>query len=74
MRDKESADPVVRNTTKVVMSKSRRTGNTGPMGFWFYNNETSRMELGKDPANADYHTDEETFVDIGATEIVEEEF
>jgi len=32
------------------------------------------MELGKDPANADYHTDEETFVDIGATEIVEEEF
>lgn len=74
MRDKENADPVVRNTTKVVMSKSRRTGNTGPAGFWFYNNETSRMELGRDPANADYHEDEETFVDIGATEITEEEF
>jgi twinkle protein len=74
MRDKENVDPMVRNTTKVVMSKSRRTGNTGPAGFWFYNNETSRMELGKDPANADYHTDEETFVDIGATEVVEEEF
>jgi archaellum biogenesis ATPase FlaH len=74
MRDKENDDPMVRNTTKVVMSKSRRTGNTGPAGFWFYNNETSRMELGKDPANADYHVDEETFVDIGATEIVEEEF
>jgi len=73
MRDKESDDNRIRNTTKVVMSKSRRTGNTGPAGFWFYNNETSRMEKGQDP-HGDYHEDEETFVDIGAAEVAEEEF
>jgi hypothetical protein len=74
MRDKENADERIRNTTKVVMSKSRRTGNTGPAGFWFYNNETSRLEVGKDPSNADFHEDEEVFEQIGATEIKEEEF
>jgi twinkle protein len=74
MRDKENADERIRNTTKAVMSKSRRTGNTGPAGFWFYNNETSRLEVGKDPSNADFHEDEEVFEQIGATEIKEEEF
>jgi archaellum biogenesis ATPase FlaH len=73
MRDKENADPKVRNTTKVVMSKSRRTGNTGPAGFWFYNNETSRMEKGTDP-HADFHEDEEVFEQLGAAEVHDEEF
>lgn len=49
MRDKENHDERVRNTTKVVVSKARRTGNTGPAGFWFYNAITSRLEAGFDP-------------------------
>lgn len=65
MRDKENADPVVRNTTKVVMSKARRTGNTGPAGYWLYNNETARLQKGKDP-HADYTADEDLFEEAGA--------
>jgi twinkle protein len=74
MRDKENADEKIKNTTKVVLSKARRTGNTGPAGFWFYDNQTSRMKKGSDPSNADFHEDEEVFEQIGATEIKEEEF
>lgn len=67
MRDKENADDRIRNTTKVVVSKARRTGNTGPAGFWFYNNETSRLEEGFDPQDdGDYSEDEEDFGTLGA--------
>jgi hypothetical protein len=55
------------------MSKSRRTGNTGPAGFWKYNNKTSRLELGKDP-HASYEDDEHVFESLGATEVQEEDF
>lgn len=65
MRDKENADERVRNTTKVVVSKARRTGNTGPAGWWFYNNQTSRLEEGFDP-EGDYSEDEEDFGVLGA--------
>lgn len=65
MRDKEHPDARVRNTTKVVVSKARRTGNTGPAGWWFYNNETARLEAGYDP-EGDYSEDEEDFGVLGA--------
>jgi hypothetical protein len=73
MRDKENADPEIRNTTKVVMSKSRRTGNTGPAGFWKYNNKTSRLELGRDP-HGNFEDEEHVFESLGATEVQEEDF
>ena len=65
MRDKEHPDERVRNTTKVVVSKARRTGNTGPAGWWFYNNQTARLEEGYDP-EGDYSDDEEDFGMLGA--------
>ena len=43
MRDKENADPVIRNTTKTMLSKNRWAGNTGPSGLWFYENQTHRL-------------------------------
>lgn len=67
MRDKESDDPVVRNTTKVVMSKARRTGNTGGAGYWLYDNKTSRMKKGGDP-HGNFNDDEELFAEAGANE------
>lgn len=42
-RDKYSEDPTERNTTKVVMSKCRWTGNTGNAGEWYYDNQTHTM-------------------------------
>jgi len=66
MRDKEHADPRVRNTTKVVVSKARRTGNTGPAGFWYYDGVKSRLEVGYDPEEGDYSADEEDFGSLGA--------
>lgn len=39
MRDKENEDPIVRNTTKIVQSKCRWTGITGPAGNWYYENQ-----------------------------------
>lgn len=72
MRDKENEDPIIRNTTKAVQSKARRTGNTGVAGYWLYNNETSRMEEGKDP-HGDYSADQSFFEELGAFEADEEE-
>lgn len=67
MRDKENDDPRVRNTTKVVQSKARRTGNTGPAGFWLYDNETARLTKGEDPSKqGDFHEDEELFGEFDA--------
>lgn len=66
MRDKENDDPVVRNTTKAVMSKARRTGCTGSAGFWYYDNETSRLQKGIDPSKADFEEDTELFKEFDA--------
>jgi len=66
MRDKEHPDPRVRNTTKVVVSKARRTGNTGPAGFWYYDQQTARLSVGVDPESGDYSSDEEDFGSLGA--------
>jgi len=65
MRDKEHTDPRVRNTTKVVVSKARRTGNTGPAGFWYYDGTKARLEVGSDP-EGDYTDDEQDFGSLGA--------
>lgn len=67
MRDKVNDDPIIRNTTKVILSKARRTGNTGSSGFWFYNHKTSRLEKGVDPDSQEgYEEDRELFEDMGA--------
>lgn len=67
MRDKENADPIIRNTTKVMVSKCRRTGNTGPGGWWFYNKETSRIEKGSDPNDeSGFDEDNKLFKKTGA--------
>jgi hypothetical protein len=66
MRDKENDDPVVRNTTKAVMSKARRTGCTGSAGFWYYDNATSRLQKGIDPSKADFEEDTELFKEFDA--------
>lgn len=65
MRDKENPDPTVRNTTKVVLSKARRTGRTGPAGYWFYNNNTSRLEA-KKTSVGDFSKEHELLQEAGA--------
>ena len=65
MRDKENDDPVVRNTTKVVVSKNRRCGNTGKAGYWYYDNVSSRLSKGSDP-HAEYDSDLDEFEQLGA--------
>lgn len=42
-RNKYAEDPIERNTIKVVMSKCRWTGLTGPAGEWYYDNQTHTM-------------------------------
>ena len=67
MRDKENPDPVVRNTTKVVISKNRRCGNTGPAGFWYYDNYTSRLRKGTDgSSDAAFEDQFKEFDELGA--------
>jgi len=65
MRDKENEDPIVRNTTRVVCSKNRRVGLTGPAGHWLYNGETARLQKA-DIATGDYNEDEQLFEDFDA--------
>ena len=49
-RNKVHPNEVVRNTTKLKMSKCRRHGkNTGIAGYTFYDGETGRLHLGQDP-------------------------
>lgn len=43
MRDKEAEDPVIRNSTRIVMSKCRWSGITGPAGTIYYDNETHTL-------------------------------
>ena len=39
MRDKYNEDPVVRNTTKLILSKNRSGGETGDCGSLYYDNQ-----------------------------------
>lgn len=73
MRDKENENERIRNTLKVVMSKCRRTGVTGPAGWWKYNHNTARLEASTDPhGNFD---EEETMMDeVGAFEEEKESY
>jgi len=66
MRDKYHDDPVVRNTTKVVQSKARRTGLTGLAGYWYYNSETGLFEKGRDVKKIDTDEELEEFTKAGA--------
>lgn len=43
MRDKYAEDLIVRNTVRVVLSKSRSTGFTGPAGEWYYDLNTHTL-------------------------------
>ena len=66
MRDKENEDPIVRNTTKVVVSKNRRCGNTGPAGFWYYDNNTARMQKGSsNPEDMVFDKQMDEFMSVG---------
>ena len=48
-RNKVHDNDIIRNTTKIKLSKCRRHGkSTGIAGFVFYNGETGRLELGQD--------------------------
>lgn len=50
-RNKVHDNPIVRNTTRVKMSKCRRHGkSTGVCGYIYYDGTTGRLELGVDPA------------------------
>lgn len=50
-RNKVHENPIVRNTTRVKMSKCRRHGkSTGICGWIYYDGDTGRLELGTDPA------------------------
>lgn len=66
MRDKTNEDPIVRNTTKVVVSKNRRCGNTGPAGYWYYDNNTSRLHKGAEPnSESDFTAEFNEFASVG---------
>lgn len=43
MRDKYHEDPIIRNTTKSVLSKNRTCGLTGSSGDYYYDNETHTL-------------------------------
>jgi hypothetical protein len=66
VRDKGSESPIIRNTTKVVQSKARRTGQTGPAGYWYYNPDTGEFEKGRNPEDIDADEDMEMFEEMGA--------
>ncbi len=42
-RDKTNDDPIIRNTTKIMLSKNRICGITGPAGEIYYDNETHTL-------------------------------
>ena len=65
MRDKENEDPTIRNTTKVVVSKNRRCGRTGPAGYWYYDENTSRLTKSTNP-HAEFSDDLREFEQLGA--------
>lgn len=49
-RNKVHDNPIVRNTSRIKMSKCRRHGkNTGVAGYIYYNGDTGRLERGRSP-------------------------
>lgn len=66
MRDKYADNPIVRNTTKVVQSKARRTGNTGTAGYWYFDNDTGLFQKGKSYEELDTAEELEEFKSLGA--------
>lgn len=66
MRDKESDNEIVRNTTKAVQSKGRRCGNTGAAGLWYYNPATARLEVAPEVSDEGYEEDEALFREFDA--------
>ena len=65
-RDKVNPDPIVRNTTHLVVSKNRFSGKTGPAGKLIFNPETytySEEEFGFD-APANENTDRSAQLDV----------
>lgn len=42
-RDKYNPDPIIKNTTKLVLSKNRANGLTGDAGSLYYDGETHRL-------------------------------
>ncbi len=68
-RDKVHPDPVIRNTTEVVVSKNRFSGKTGPAGVLIFDPNTFlyHEELGFDaPANDNIRSDQVVGVDRAA--------
>jgi len=43
MRDKYNADPTIKNTTRLVLSKNRSGGETGDAGQLYYDNQTHTL-------------------------------
>ena len=43
MRDKYNVDPIIKNTTKLVLSKNRSGGETGDAGQLYYDNQTHTL-------------------------------
>lgn len=59
-RNKMAKDPIVRNTTKLYVLKSRYTGRTGFAGKFLYDNDTGRLIESKD--KEEDGDDAETFI------------
>lgn len=43
LRDKYNLDPIIRNTTKLILSKNRAGGETGDAGSLYYCNQTHKL-------------------------------
>jgi len=43
VRDKMNEDPIIRNTTKIFISKNRDNGTTGPAGACYYDSEKHQL-------------------------------
>lgn len=68
MRDKYNEDIIIRNTTRVVLSKCRTTGLTGPAGEWYYDNNTHTLHdketfFANNTIEASIPEDQDSFVD-----------
>lgn len=77
MRDKENEDAIVRNTTKVVQSKCRWTGITGPAGNWYYDNQKHTLydyetyfAAGENPEYSEQFAEQSLMLEAGGEEAV----
>ncbi len=68
-RDKNSPDPLIRNSTKIHLPKCRRTGETGDAGWILYDSRTGKISKGVDPYDEDEEeVPEQDFEDQGIEE------